>query len=181
MSALEMIKKNYWLDNLIAGEPKLLSVIQSLVVIATFFVYNSDKNLLPILAILVSSCLAYSVASISKKWNLGIKPWHFTITILSIILVIIFSDTLVHAQILDGVEGAIDEVGEAAGGSFSEDVLAAVIEIIRIAIFIVIAGAIILAIFFGVSQNQWQIPVLVVSVIIGVGLFLEIMGQVIFG
>ena len=48
-------------------------------------------------------------------------------------------------------------------------------------IYVAVAGAIIAGIIYGVAQGQWQAPVLIVGVIISAGLFLEIMGAVVFG
>jgi hypothetical protein len=150
-----------------------ISVVQSLIIIATSFVYYCGKNPFLIVPFLSVISLTFGIAFIAKKLNLKFSFWQIA-SITSIVSIILFHDVSVQAQILEGID-------DATGGGFADDVLQAIVQIIRIAIYIVIAGVVIAAIFMGVAQNQWQAPVLVVGVIVGIGLFLEVMGQVVFG
>lgn len=180
-STLSFDSKNLALKNI------QISTIQSLVIIATAFTYHynsvikfSQHNLHFGLAIVAFTALAGIFAYFLKVQKIKPKIWHYLV-ILSIVALVFNYESTVNAQILEGIGGAIDEVGTAAGGSFAADVLEAVISLIRIAIFIAVAGAVIAAIIFGVTQGQWQAPVLVVGVVVAIGLFLEIMGAVVFG
>lgn len=164
-----------------------LSTIQSLIIIATGLIYNYPNNIQFVqsnlqlsLIILPLTALPIAFFYIFKGINVKRKTWYF-LAILSVFTFVFNYEASVHAQILDGIDGAIDGVGTAAGGSFAATVLDAVIDLIRIAIYIAVAGAVIAGIIFGVAQSQWQAPVLVVGVIVAIGLFLEIMGVVVFG
>lgn len=166
-----------------------IATIQSLFIIAIALLYywNNDVHfnvfsLSPHLqTILLTLIPTVGYISLIKTTNSQPKAWHIAL-LFSILTVIILShDGHVHAQILDDVEGAIDDVGTAAGGNIATEILEAVIQIIRIAVYIAVAGAVIASIIFGVTQGQWQAPVLVVGVIIAVGLFLELMGVAVFG
>lgn len=171
----------------INNQKQHLSTIQSLIIIATGLIYNYQNsiqfvqsNLQLSLIILPITVLAIAFFYIFKGKNVKRRIWYF-LAILSVVALVFNYETSVHAQILDGIDGAIDGVGTAAGGSFATTVLDAVIDLIRIAIYIAVAGAVIAGIIFGVAQSQWQAPVLVVGVIVAIGLFLEIMGVVVFG
>ena len=164
------------------------STIQSIAIIATALIYYCNNSLeflqnniqlgLIILPIgIVAIMLAYFF---NRKKKTKLHPWHFLI-ILSAVALVFNYEAHVSAQILDGIDGAIGDVGTAAGGSFAATVLEAVIDLIRIAIYVAVAGAVIAGIIFGVTQGQWQAPVLVVGVVVAIGLFLEIMGAVVFG
>lgn len=164
-----------------------ISTVQSLITIATALVYYSSKNLqfvqnpFQIGAIILSISGGVLLFShFSKRKKLKLKAWHVLI-IFSVAALVFNYESTVNAQILEGIGDAVDEVGTAAGGSFAADILEAIIQIIRIAIFIVIGAAVIAAIAFGVTQGQWQAPLLVVGTVAGIGLFLEIMGVVVFG
>ncbi|MEL6930307.1 MAG: hypothetical protein AAFO95_16955 [Cyanobacteria bacterium J06600_6] len=161
------------------------STIQSLLIIATALVYYCNSNYQfinhnPVFGVILLPIVAIVLAYFFKKKTPNLKSWHFLV-FLSVLALVFNYESNVHAQILDGIDGAIDGVGTAAGGSFATTVLDAVIELVRIAIYIAVAGAVIAGIIFGVTQGQWQAPVLVVGVIVGIGLFLEIMGEVVFG
>lgn len=164
-----------------------LSTIQSLVVIATALAYYFNSNHRFIsgkfqfgLIILPAIAMAIIITRFFKGEKQNLKPWHYLIAF-SVLAFVFNYETNVNAQILEGIDGAITDVGTAAGGSFAATVLEAVIELIRIAVYIAVAGAVIAGIIFGVTQGQWQAPVMVVGVIVGIGLFLEIMGEVVFG
>ena len=164
-----------------------ISTVQSLITIATTLVYYCSQNSQfqqnslqfgLIMLSVVGGILLFT--HFSKTRRLNLKAWHFLI-IFSVFALVFNYEATSHAQILEGIEDAIDDVGTAAGGSFAANILEAIIEIIRIAIYIVIGAAVIAAIAFGVTQGQWQAPLLVVGTVAGIGLFLEIMGQVVFG
>ena len=180
-SPLSLDSKNLAFKNI------YFSTIQSLIIIATALIYHynhvlefSQNNLHSGLVILAFTALTLTFTYFFRVKKIQPKIWHYLI-ILSIVALVFNYESTVHAQILEGIGGAIDEVGTAAGGSFAADVLEAVISLIRIAVFIAVAGAVIAAIIFGVTQGQWQAPVLVVGVVVAIGLFLEIMGAVVFG
>lgn len=164
-----------------------LATIQSIIVIATALAYYCQNFLQLIQSSFQFGAIVLPIAITAVGFFLFFKgnktklyPWHFLI-ILSVVALVFNYEAHVHAQILDGIDQAIDDVGTAAGNSFSATVLDAVIDLIRIAIFVAVAGAVIAAIIFGVVQGQWQAPVLVVGVIVAIGLFIEIMGAVVFG
>ena len=171
------IKNFNFLNSKIANVP--ISIIPSVLLIAIAVIFYSQKSLGLTSATIALAIFSYVVALISQKRNLNVKPWH--ILLLGIALMAIFQDSIVHAQILDGIEDALTSVGTAAGGSFAAEVISAIVDLIRIVLYIVVAGVIVAAIFFGVAQNQWQAPILVIAVIAGITLFLELMGQVVFG
>ena len=164
-----------------------ITTIQSLITIATTLAYYCSQNLqydqsliefAPLILSILGGLLIFTHFSKNKIFNL--KVWHLLI-IFSVFALVFNYESTSHAQILEGIEDAIDGVGTAAGGSFATDVLEAIIELIRIAIYIVVGAAVIAAIAFGVTQGQWQAPLLVVGTVAGIGLFLEIMGEVVFG
>ena len=164
-----------------------ISTIQSLVIIATGLVYYCNNSLQFVqnniqfgLIILPIGTAALLFTYFSQGKKIKPKAWHFLI-ILSTVAFVFNYEATVHAQILDGIDGALGDVGTAAGGSIAATILDAVIDLIRIAVYVVVAGAVIAAIAFGVIQAQWQAPVLVVGTIIAIGLFLELMGVVVFG
>jgi hypothetical protein len=157
-----------------------LGVIQSLIIIATALIYHFQSDLELGLFLLSLGGVAFVSTLILKNPKNRLKTWCF-LGALTLITLILNYEPTVHAQILDGIDGALGDVGTAAGGSFATTVLDAVIDLIRIAVYIVIAGAVIAGIAYGVTQGQWQAPVMVVGVIISIGLFLEIMGAVVFG
>jgi hypothetical protein len=166
-----------------------LSTIQSIIVMCCYGLYCYSNNFEAIqnsflsgdiLLFLPIAGIAFLFLFLAKEQKFKLKAWHFLLVLAFFTLALNYGTTA-HAQILDGIDGAIDDVGTAAGGSFATTVLDAVIDLIRIAIFIAVAGAVIAGIIFGVTQGQWQAPVLVVGVIIAIGLFLEIMGTVVFG
>ena len=163
-----------------------MTTIQSLVTIATASIYYCSRNLqynqspiqfAPIILSILGGLLLFT--SFSKRTS-NFKVWHFLV-IFSIFALVFNYEATSHAQILEGIDDAIGDVGTAAGGSFAANILEAIIDIVRIAIFIVIGAAVIAAIAFGVTQGQWQAPLLVVGTVAGIGLFLEIMGEVVFG
>ncbi|MGL5938843.1 MAG: hypothetical protein ACRC2S_00420 [Waterburya sp.] len=157
-----------------------LGVIQSLTIIATALIYYCSNNPQLGLIFLSSGVAAFITTSVLKNPKIKLQVWYF-LGVLAVLALVLNYESTVHAQILDGIDGALGDVGTAAGGSFATTVLDAVIDLIRIAIYIVVAGAIIAGIAFGVTQGQWQAPVMVVGVIISIALFLEIMGVVVFG
>lgn len=163
-----------------------LATIQSLVIItiAAMYYWNNDiqssvlsftpqtKEILSILAPLIGYACLMTIAKAKPR------TWHFLLLGLVILLT---HNVHVNAQILDDVEGAIEEVGTAAGGNIAAEILTAIIQIARVAFYFAIAGAVIASVIFGVVQGQWQAPVLVLGVIGAVGLFLELMGVAVFG
>ncbi len=172
-------------------QPKIgniyLSTILSLIVIATAALYYSHnvqidliQSSFQLVEILILS-LATGIFILLPLYQ-GKKPKvAYLLLALGVVAMVFNYDSISHAQILDGIDDALGDVGTAAGDSFATEVLEAVISLIRIVVFTAVAGAVIAAIIFGVTQSQWQAPVLVVSVIVAVGLFLEIMGVVVFG
>ena len=166
-----------------------IATIQSLFIIAIAILYywNNDTsfNLFTLSShlqtVLLTLIPTIGYISLMKATNSQPKAWHIALLFSILIAIILSHNGQVHAQILDDVEGAIGDVGTAAGGNIATDILDAVIQIIRIAVYIAVAGAVIASIIFGVTQGQWQAPVLVVGVIIAVGLFLELMGVAVFG
>jgi hypothetical protein len=157
-----------------------LGVIQSLIIIATALIYYCSNNPGLGLSFLAFGFTAFIVTCVLKQPKIKLKAWYF-LGALTLITLILNYEPTVHAQILDGIDGALGDVGTAAGGSFATTVLDAIVDLIRIAIYIGIAGAVIAGIIYGVTQGQWQAPVMVVGVIISIGLFLEVMGVVVFG
>ena len=164
-----------------------ITTVQSLVTIATALIYYCGQNwqleqssmqLLVTILFATGGLLFFS--QFSKRKILNLKAWHFLV-ILSVFALVFSYEATSHAQILEGIDDAIGDVGTAAGGSFAANILEAIIELIRIAIYIVVGAAVIAAIAFGVTQGQWQAPLLVVGTVAGIGLFLEIMGVVVFG
>ena len=164
-----------------------ITTIQSLVTLATASIYYYGRNLqydhspiqfTPIMLSILGGLLLFT--RFSKRKILNLKVWHLLV-IFSIFALVFNYEATSHAQILEGIDDAIGDVGTAAGGSFAANILEAIIQIVRIAIFIVIGAAVIAAIAFGVTQGQWQAPLLVVGTVAGIGLFLEIMGEVVFG
>jgi hypothetical protein len=163
-----------------------LATIQSLVIIAITAMYYwnngiqtgvltftpQTKEILSILAPLVGYVCFMLIAKAKPR------TWHFLLLASAILLT---HNVHVNAQILDDVEGAIEEVGTAAGGNIAAEILTAIIQIARVAFYFAIAGAVIASVIFGVVQGQWQAPVLVLGVIGAVGLFLELMGVAVFG
>lgn len=173
----QQLKWLFGLDHELKFGQVHLGVIQSFIIIATALIYHFQK----------SPQLGWFFLSLGGlTWLLTVKSPKIrrvlgVLAVLAVLAWVLNYESAVHAQILDGIDSAIDEVGTAAGGSFATTVLDAVIDLIRIAIYIVIAGAVIAGIAYGVTQGQWQAPVMVVGVIISIGLFLEIMGAVVFG
>jgi hypothetical protein len=166
-----------------------LSTIQSIIVICCYCLYCHSNNFESIQSSFQNGSILVSLSIVgiaglflflAREQKLKLKAWHFLVVLAFFVFALNYSTTA-HAQILEGIDGAIDDVGTAAGGTFATTVLDAVIDLIRIAVFIAVAGAVIAGIIFGVTQGQWQAPVLVVGVIIAIGLFLEIMGTVVFG
>lgn len=165
------------------------ATIQSLAVIAIATIYYCNQNIYQsvfaispmaeIILSIVTPIIGYAIFMAAA--NSQPKPWHLMLLISAVVFLVFTHNGGVNAQILDDVQGAIDDVGTAAGGNIAADILEAVIQIIRIAVYIAVAGAVIASIIFGVTQGQWQAPVLVVGVIIAVGLFLELMGVAVFG
>lgn len=164
-----------------------ITTVQSIITIATALVYYCSQNsqfqqnsvqFRLIMLSVVGGTLLFT--RLFQKKRLNIKIWHLLV-IFSVFALIFNYEATSHAQILEGIDDAIGDVGTAAGGSFAADILEAIIEIVRIAIYIVIGAAVIAAIAFGVTQGQWQAPLLVVGTVAGIGLFLEIMGVVVFG
>ncbi|BAZ47126.1 hypothetical protein NIES4102_41720 (plasmid) [Chondrocystis sp. NIES-4102] len=163
-----------------------LTNIQSLVITATFLIYyyyqNSQiQDILQLITnmLFIVGGIILSFLFFQKKLP-NLKKWHLLV-IFSVFAAVFSYETTSHAQILEQIDNAIGDVGTAAGSSFSTTVLEAIIDLIRIAIFIVVGAAVIAAIAFGVTQGQWQAPLLVVGTVAGIGLFLEIMGEVVFG
>lgn len=164
-----------------------ISSIQSVVIIATAIAYYSSQNsqighnLLhfgTVAALIIGGLLL--ITSLIQEKKLKLNVWHLLV-LFSVFAFVFSYEATSHAQILEQIDEAISGVGTAAGGSFAADVLTAIIELVRIAIFIVVGAAVIAAIAFGVTQGQWQAPLLVVGTVAGIGLFLEIMGVVVFG
>ncbi len=172
---------DYWLTN---EQNSPLAIVQSILLIAGYLFYLGSFSPILLIGLLGIATSAYSIAVVSKnwnyRWNYRIKPWQIILAVL-IIGVVIFHDSIVHAQMFEDAKGELDKVQTAAGNNFDANVVDAVIAIFRISLYVAIAGAVMVAIFFGVAQNQWQTPVLVVSIIVAVGMFLQIMGRVIFG
>ena len=164
-----------------------IATIQSLVTIATALVYYYSQNLqfelnsmqiAPIILSIIGGLLLFN--QFSKRRIFNLKAWHLLV-IFSVFALVFNYEATSHAQILEQIDDAIGDVGTAAGNSFAANVLEAIIELIRIAIYIVVGAAVIAAIAFGVTQGQWQAPLLVIGTVAGIGLFLEIMGVVVFG
>lgn len=168
---------DYWLTN---EQNSPLAIVQSILLIASYLFYLGSQSPILLLGLLGIATLAYLIAIVDKNWNYRIKPWQIILGIF-VIGLIIFHNDIAHAQLFEDAKEELDKVQKVAGNDFSANIVAAVIAIFRITLYVTIAGAIMVAIFFGVAQNQWQTPVLVVSIIIAVGMFLQIMGRVIFG
>ena len=164
-----------------------LSSLQSFVIIVSALAYHCTNNLhwqqnsyqfSSIILACVGGVLLFAYFTKAKMPKLGV--WYL-LGAVSIMAFIFNYEATVNAQMLEGLRDSVNEVGTASGGSFASDVIDAIIELVLIAIYIVVGAAVIAAIAFGVTQGQWQAPLLVIGTVSGIGLFLEIMGKVVFG
>lgn len=164
-----------------------LSTIQSLIIIASALAYhftdNShfQQNYYQFSSIILSCIGGFLLFAYFTRVKIP-KPrvWHLLVAV-SIMAFIFNYEATVNAQMLEGLRKSVEEVGTASGNSFAATVIDAIIELALIAIYIVVAAAAIAAIVYGVIQGQWQAPLLALGVVTGIGLFLEIMGKVVFG
>jgi hypothetical protein len=167
-----------------------LSTIQSLIIIATTLLYYFNKYGFDAININAGRKSELFLGAITVVVLLGmyfwtgkqkkLKAWHFLV-ILSVVALVFNYESTVDAQILDGVDGALGDVGTASGGGFAANIIDAVVDLFRISFYLAIAGSVIVGAVLGVTQGQWQIAVLVGGTILSVGLFLELMGTAVFG
>lgn len=164
-----------------------LSTIQSSIIIVSALAYHCTNNLhfqqnsyqfSSIILSCIGGVLLFAYFTKAKMPKL--RVWHL-LGAVSIMAFIFNYEATVNAQMLEGLRDSVNEVGTASGGSFATTIIDAIIELVLIAIYIVVGAAVIAAIAFGVTQGQWQAPLLVIGTVSGIGLFLEIMGQVVFG
>ncbi len=164
-----------------------LATIQSVLILVTTAVYyfnNVQINFIDsgyqLLAALVFAA-AIGIFLILPLSQGETPKLGYLLLALSVAFLVFGYDSVSHAQILQGADDAIGDVGTAAGDTFAAEVLEAFVSLVRLVLFLAVVGAVVAAVIFGVTQGQWQAPVLVVAVIALVGLFVEIMGAVVFG
>ena len=124
------------------------------------------------------SVVFYNSSLLGRKWNL--KRWQI-LAVLSVFALVFNYEAASHAQVLGGVESALEEVGTAAGNAIAVNIITAVVTLLRIIFYTTIIGAGVAAVVLGVMQGQWQGPVLFGMVVFGIGLFMELMGIAVFG
>jgi hypothetical protein len=97
------------------------------------------------------------VARISKKLTiLNKKMKHYVIFIFTA-LCIFFQDKLVHAQLFDGTEDELTEIGNLAGNGDLGEVFTGLIGIAQITFTALAAGTVAFIIFTGQEQRNWMV------------------------
>ena len=164
-----------------------LPSIQSMIIIITALTYHLTNNLhfqpnfYQFCSIILSSVGGFLLcAYFTKAKTPRLRVWHILVAIF--VMVFIFNyDATVDAQMLEGLDKSLKEIGTASGSGGANNIIGAVVELARTAFFIVIIGCGVGVAVYGVMQGQWQATLLIAGVVTGIWLFIEMMGKAVYG